>query len=215
MRLGAPGPTTAYGIAAAVIPICTQITGEVEQAEFAKMAATPLVAVTARAGLALTAVQRGDSTEAEEHYRALASAPGMMVPRNLVSTDRLLGLLALTIRNFDQAAEHFEDALAFCRRAGFKPEYAWTALDFANTLVQRAETKSAKVGPDDPGKTISLLEESLAIAGELGMAPLIDRIAALQEKVIPQPTAAPNYPGGMTRRDDQAGGGSTLPHRSG
>ena len=47
----------------------------------------------------------------------------MMVPGNLVSTDRLLGLLAQTMGNFDQAAEHFEDALSFCLRAGYRPEY--------------------------------------------------------------------------------------------
>ena len=210
MRLGVPGPTTAYGIAAAVILICTQITGEVAQAEFAKTAAetvfsspaaTPLVAVTARAGLALTAVQRGDAAEAEEQYRALASAPGMMVPGNLVSTDRLLGLLALTMRNFDQAAEHFEDALAFCRRAGFKPENAWSAYDFANTLVRSTAARPIRARLDVWGKAGSLLEESLAIASELGMTPLMDRVIALQEQVGYHQSDAPEYPDGMTGRE--------------
>ncbi len=40
--------------------------------------------------------------------------------------------------NLDQAATHFEDALAFCRKAGYRPDLAWTCCDYADTLLQRA-----------------------------------------------------------------------------
>ena len=42
---------------------------------------------------------------------------GILVPFYLPG-DRILGLLAQTIGNLDQAATHFEDSLAFCRKAG-------------------------------------------------------------------------------------------------
>jgi len=42
------------------------------------------------------------------------------------SVDRTLGLLSQTMGNLDQAAAHFEDALAFCRNVGYRPEMAWT-----------------------------------------------------------------------------------------
>ena len=43
-----------------------------------------------------------------------------------IGTERLLGLPSQTMGNMDQAAAHFEDALAFCHKAGYRPEMAWT-----------------------------------------------------------------------------------------
>ena len=42
----------------------------------------------------------------------------------IISDDRLLGLLSHTIGELDQAVAHFEDALTFCRKAGYRPELA-------------------------------------------------------------------------------------------
>ena len=78
--------------------------------------------------------------------------------------DRLLGLLAQTMDNPDLAVEHFEDALAFCRKASLRPELAWTCCDYADTLRERD-------AEGDRAKAISLLDESLAISSELGMRP--------------------------------------------
>ena len=39
-----------------------------------------------------------------------------------ISTDRLLGLLAYTMEEFDQAQSHFEDAVNFSRNAGYRLE---------------------------------------------------------------------------------------------
>ena len=79
-----------------------------------------------------------------------------------------------TIGNLDRAAAHFEDALAFCRRAGYRPELAWTCCDYADTLLQRN-------GEGDREKAISLLDESLAISSELGMRPLMERVLSRRE----------------------------------
>ena len=88
--------------------------------------------------------------------------------------DRILGLLAQTMGSPDLAAEHFEDALAFCRKGGFRPELAWTCCDYADTLLQRE-------GEGDRAKAMSLLDESLAISSELGMRPLIERVLSRRE----------------------------------
>ena len=41
------------------------------------------------------------------------------------------------MENSGQAQIHFEDALVFCRNAGYRPELAWTCCDYADTLLQR------------------------------------------------------------------------------
>ena len=74
----------------------------------------------------------------------------------------------------DHAAAHFKDALAFCRKVGYRPELAWTCCDFADTLLQRNE-------PDDREKAMTLLEESLAISSELGMRPLMERVLSRRD----------------------------------
>ncbi len=127
----------------------------------------------AKAGLALLAVQKGDQSAAEEHYAYLLGHRGTMI-WTLSSVDRLLGLLAQTMGNLDQATGHFDDALAFCRKAGYRPELAWSCCDHADTLLQRNN-------PGDREKAISLLDESLSISSELGMRPLMERVLSRRD----------------------------------
>ena len=116
------------------------------------------------ASLGLLAVQRGDSAAAADHYDSLASSRGTAIRGISLVLDRLLGLLAQTMDNPDLAVEHFEDALAFCRKASLRTELAWTCCDYADTLRERD-------AEGDRAKAISLLDESLAISSELGMRP--------------------------------------------
>ncbi len=89
---------------------------------------------------------------------------------------RFWGLLAHTTGNLDQATVRYEDALAFCRNAGYRPELAWTCCDYADALRERN-------GPDDRAKAVSLLDESLAISRELGMRPLMERVQSRRENL--------------------------------
>ena len=91
-----------------------------------------------------------------------------------MSADRLLGLLCQTMGNLDQATGHFEDALAFCRKAGYRPELAWTCCVYADTLRERD-------GEGDRAKAVTLLDESLAISCEPGMRPLMERVLSQRE----------------------------------
>ncbi len=86
-----------------------------------------------------------------------------------MATDRLLGLLSQTMGELVQATVHFEDALAFSRKADYRPELAWPCCDYADTVLQREDE-------GDRAKAITLLDESLAISSELGMRPLMERV---------------------------------------
>ena len=74
----------------------------------------------------------------------------------------------------DPAAVHFEDALAFCRKAGYRPELAWCLCDYADMVLERNNN-------GDRQKAMQLLDESLAISTELGMRPLMERVLSRRE----------------------------------
>ncbi len=129
---------------------------------------------------------------AEEQYDALAPVPGIMV--FYIGTDQVLGLLSVTLGRLGQAVAHFEDSLEFCRNAGYRPNLAWTCYDYAAALSQRH-------GSGDRERAVALLDESLAISDELGMRPLMERIAVLREALETQPAAPATYPDGLTQRE--------------
>ena len=183
MRLTAPGPTFEYAFPAFLIPVVAYTTDVEDRFEVAEAAAeavlsspsaVPLLTMYARAGLALIAVRRGDIESAGKQYAALETSQGTMMPGFAIAIDRLLGLLSVTQGRLDQAIAHFEDALAFGRKSGYRPEVAWSCCDYADTLLQRNE-------PGDREKAVSLLDESLTISTELGMRPLMERVLSRRE----------------------------------
>ena len=62
----------------------------------------------------------------------------------------------------------------FCRKAGSRPELAWTCCEYADSLLQRGAA-------GDREKAMSLLNESLSISSELGMRPLMERVLSRRE----------------------------------
>ena len=99
-----------------------------------------------RAGLALIAVQRGDLDSAREQYAALAAQRGTMLAFGAISADRLLGLLSQTLGRPEDGATHFEDAVAFCRKAGYRPELAWSLFDYGDMLLTQAREPADGLG---------------------------------------------------------------------
>ena len=161
-----------------VTALVAGITGKIGRFEFVQQEAghvltslsNPREVVSAKAGLGLIAVSRGEASVAHELYVALELHSGTMSGKTgLVSTDRILALLAHTFGKLDDSAAHFQDALAFCRKAGYRPELAWSLCDYADLLKERD-------GPGDQEKATVLLDESLAISRELGMRPLMERV---------------------------------------
>lgn len=196
-----------YLVPAVVIPVIAYITGHtahldlveaIAQSEFSVQNSIPNYLHAADIGAALLAVLRRDETAAGELYGVLQSISGTMAPQSNVgiglSVDRLLGLLSQTLGDSEQAAVHFEDALAFCRRAGYRPELAWTCCDYADTLLERN-------GDGDVARARSLLDESLTISIDLGMRPLMERVAMRKEKTGELPDQKPAFPDGLTQRE--------------
>ena len=208
LRLVTPGPRYDQGSAALMIPVVARITGAAEWLYIAEDAATtvlsaqfatPFITRSARCGLALVAVIRGDAELAKERYSALQSSAGTHL--DCVNGDRVLGLVAQTIGEIEKATEHFEDALDFCRKAGFRPELAWTCHDYAAMLLSGGGSRTAPTDASDQEKIKALLEEALSISMELGMSPLMERATALQKLAAAQTVNAPAYPDGLSQRE--------------
>ena len=94
----------------------------------------------------------------------------------------------------DDAVPHFEESLAFCGKAGYRPELAWTCCDYADAPLQRKEA-------GDRERARSLLEESLSVSTELGMRPLMERVAARGRVLGSQLGVPTTYPDGLTQRE--------------
>jgi DNA-binding CsgD family transcriptional regulator len=113
-------------------------------------------------------------------------------------------MIAQTMGNPDRAIGHFEDALAFCRKAGYRPELAWSCCDYAEALLfPSASRGGSRIAPtpSDLKRGTSLLLEALAISRDLGMSPLEERAVRFQDRAKSLPAAAPAYPDGLTQRE--------------
>ena len=207
MRENAPGPIVEYAFPAMVLPLVERITGSTQQLALAQEAcdavlsspsSLPFFAALARIGLSLLAVLRSDVEAAREQYHALEKS-GVEARFLFIGNDRLLGLLAQIFGDFDRAAAHFEDALVFCRRWGYRPDLAWTCYDYAQALLQCAPKESGTGG----GRTgaLTLLDEALSISRELGMGPLLERASDLKRAAESLPDREPQYPDGLSPRE--------------
>ena len=182
-----PGPIADHVQLALATPLALRYVSGDERLDVAEAAAegvlslprlNPLLATYATAGLALIAVSRGNSDDAARLYDTLAAQRGtasFFVP---LAFERLLGLLAATAGRIEAALGHFVDGLAFCDRAGYRAEYAWTAADYADVLHVGADS-------DARPRAVALQDEALGIARELGMRPLVERVLARRELLQP------------------------------
>ena len=128
-----------------------------------------------------------------EQYAALEPRRGEVALHVLICFHRLLGLLAQTMGNLDDSKTHFEDALAFCRKAGYRPVLAWSLCDYADMQLDpsrsvRPEPVEGQHGSTSSGRTdenrakaMAMLDESLAISTQLGMRPLTERVLSGRE----------------------------------
>ena len=121
--------------------------------------------------LGLVAAEEQDAIQAAEQYAHLDQFIGSGFDSLFY---RYLGVIAHAAGLQDKAVAHFEDALAFTRKAGYRPELAWTCCDYADLLRQRN-------GSGDGERAAALLEEGLVIARDLGMRPLMERILSRRE----------------------------------
>jgi DNA-binding CsgD family transcriptional regulator len=110
------------------------------------------------------------------------------------STDGLIAALCSLLGRRAEAAEHFEEALCFCRRAGYWPELAWTCLDYGEALSRGGDDA-------DHRHALLLLEEGLERSQALGMTPLSRLILAAHARLTGAARRLPVMPDGLTRRE--------------
>jgi tetratricopeptide (TPR) repeat protein len=168
-----PGDATARRAHIAIsIALAARITGQSSWASSTEALAesvfsiheTPRIFRIAIGAQALLAILKKEDTSVAKQYASLESARSTLLGANIVA-DRLLGLLAQTLGNLDKATEHFEEALIFCRNAGYRPGLAWTCYDYAEVLLQYGH-------PGDHARAMSLLDEWPGHRRRVGDAPL-------------------------------------------
>ena len=152
--------------------------------------AIPLLVSVSDTGRALEALAQGDEETCRSAYAALASSNGRIFL--VVAGDRILGQLAAATGNIPQAMEHFEDSLAFCHKAGYRPEYAWTCWAYSAALLAHGDSGGRR-------KAAELLKEALDIVNDLGMPPLLARVEDLMARS--GGGTAPANPAGLTQRE--------------
>ena len=145
--------------------------------------------LTCLAYLAEVCAFLGDARRAATLYRLLLPYNGytVVVGGTYVcygAAARYLGMLATTMERWEDAAQHFEDALAMNARMGARPWLAHTQHQYAVMLLARNQ-------PGDRDKAMSLLQEALTTARALGMHALERRIAVYVE---PRPASVPAAP---------------------
>ena len=176
----------------AAVALVSIITGNKQHLEMVKEAgraklaspigSVPTVGIEAHMALAIAAVAQNDAPAAAEHYEALAPTRDMwpIFEQSSISTDRLLGSLALTMDRPDQAVAHFEEGIGFCRKCGYRPEMAWSLCALADALLQRRAAGDAVAAE-------RALAEAMDVAQELGMRPVVERALALQQQAETRP----------------------------
>lgn len=108
-----------------------------------------------------------DQLKSFSHWKGWISHLGM-------SSDRILGLLALTAGQQDLAVEHFRRGLELCRKAGYRPENGWLCCNLSECLLELD-------GPGDREEAVQLQDEAIKIARELGMKPLLERLLSKRQ----------------------------------
>ena len=140
----------------------------------------------------MLAVMNDDSEAASEHYAALKHITSAAVLN--INVERVKGLLAGTLGDLDAVVAHFQSASEFCRKTGHRPELAWSTYNHARVLAQRHDA-------GDVERAVTILEDGISLATELGMTPLVASALALQAQLVPGPETRPVYPGGLTQRE--------------
>jgi DNA-binding CsgD family transcriptional regulator len=141
----------------------------------------------------------GDARRAATLYRLLAPCAGRAIVVGFTgacygAASRYLGMLATTMAHWEEARQHFEDALAMNARIGARPWLAHTQHQYAVMLLARHQ-------PGDRERAMHLLDEALTMSRALGMQALEAQVVVLQQHLPALPHRRHPYPCGLTRRE--------------
>jgi tetratricopeptide (TPR) repeat protein len=132
--------------------------------------------VTCIAYLSEVCAYLGDVDRAVSLYQLLLPYNGRTIVAGFFSVcfgavSRYLGILAATMCRWDDAETHFEEALELNTRIDARPWLAHTQYQFAIMLLSHGHTK-------DRARAMSLLNDALEIAQQLGMKSLVENVEA-------------------------------------
>jgi tetratricopeptide (TPR) repeat protein len=120
----------------------------------------------------------GDAARASELYRMLLPRERECIVLGWANTaagavSRSLAVLCATMRRWEDAERHFEDALRMNTQLGDKPWLAQTRAQYAAMLVARG-------APGDAARALELLQLALNAAQEMGMKNVVEDCLALK-----------------------------------
>jgi tetratricopeptide (TPR) repeat protein len=127
------------------------------------------------------AASLGDTLRASQLYELLHACDDRLIVMGtngpcFGAKTHWLGMLATTMTRWDEAAAHFEDAIATNIRIGARPYLARSQHEYARMLVERNES-------GDKEKAKELLAEATAMYRELGMPTYLENAEALMGKL--------------------------------
>jgi len=163
----------------------------VAQRVLARPSSIPNVVFNVRIARGLLSVDDTRTTDPEVDLEFLERFESVSPIQLCVATSRVLGLLAQAAGQRRCSIAHFDAALAFCRRSGYRPELAWTCHDYARALLDSGNR-------GDRLKAAALVDEAEQIAVALEMRPLAARIAAFRERFG---VRLDRRPAGLTTRE--------------
>ena len=98
-------------------------------------------------------------------FAELSEVPNMVW--GLQITSRAKGILAQMLGKHELARQYLGEAIDFCESRGMKPELAWAYSDMSELVAEM---------DDNPATSQQLVDKALAIANDIGMKPLTNRI---------------------------------------
>jgi DNA-binding SARP family transcriptional activator/tetratricopeptide (TPR) repeat protein len=129
-----------------------------------------------------------DRLRAPELYELLVPHDGKNVVVGYASdpwpVSRSLGLLATTMRSWDEASVHFEAAIVACRRSSGWLWLVRSLLDYARMMLTRGD-------PGDVERGTAMVDEGVAMATDLALDSLVLRATELRTNLANRPSAAP------------------------
>ncbi|MCH8074095.1 MAG: hypothetical protein IIA09_19355, partial [Proteobacteria bacterium] len=134
---------------------------------------TPGVRNQARMADILVAMARNSIAKARSLFEELAIDPGKPMPGEFIGAS-VVSRLAYFVREISIAEQLFQRNIRFFRDAGYKPFVALESANYAQLLLDRD-------APGDREKATEFQDEAIAIATELGMNPLLERVLAQRE----------------------------------
>ena len=109
------------------------------------------------------------------------------------SVSQYLGSLATSLKRWNEAEGHFEQALEMNARMGARPFTGWTEFAYADMLTKRGRA-------EDRERVAALLDRALTAAGDMGMVRLQKRAAPLASQLLSGEGSDPEELHGLTPR---------------